>query len=667
MIGDSQALSWSADGTLRLWDLQDGSSKLFKGHTKGVSGVHLIGDSQALSWSEDGTLRLWDLQDGSSKIFNVDKGYPRGVCLIDDNCVFTWSSENILRQWNLKDGLSKVYDVPISDIKEYDKALESFDGVINTDFIINSMHPISEDEALTCSNSEFQLWNFREDTCKTFPVPHTQPLTELIIVDNIKVLTSSWDNTLCLTNLTDGSSTLFEGHSDDVYGFHLIGENQVLSWSGDFTLRLWDLDQGLLKPQIDYRLLKALASGSWIDRVLLTDNNKVLCCSFDQKVLFLIDLDNFSASTVLSGHHSDIDGVYLIDGNQALSWSYDTILLWDLKEATSEVYEFFGCSISNLILVNKHQILFCSNSCEIIFRDLINGATQVFKSKYKKISRLHLVVEDQLLFGLEDGTICLWNWKNNSKKIFKGHTKEVSGVHLIGEDQFLTWSKKPSYKKVSWDNYLILWNVKTGSSILLEGHTKSVKGVHLIDDNQALSWSDDGTLRLWNLVSGTSLVFANPNHDYNNEISGIFVLKKDQVLIWSKGNPVFHIINLRNASFQFFEGHTRGIKKIHLFEDNKALTWCYRRWDLTIRLWDLKDGSCRIFEGHSDYVLGLLVLDRNKFVTWSLDGSLILWDKNTGIVTKYINEGIEEVFLTNEKYKLLCFNSSGTPKIIELF
>jgi len=64
LMKDNRALSWSEDGTLRLWNLQDGSSKVFEGHTNGVNGVHLMEDNRALSWSEDGTLRLWDLTNG---------------------------------------------------------------------------------------------------------------------------------------------------------------------------------------------------------------------------------------------------------------------------------------------------------------------------------------------------------------------------------------------------------------------------------------------------------------------------------------------------------------------------------------------------------------------------------------------------------------------------
>ena len=39
------------DNSLRLWNLKDGSSKVFEGHTEEVRGIHLLKNNKALSWS----------------------------------------------------------------------------------------------------------------------------------------------------------------------------------------------------------------------------------------------------------------------------------------------------------------------------------------------------------------------------------------------------------------------------------------------------------------------------------------------------------------------------------------------------------------------------------------------------------------------------------------
>ena len=48
---------------LRLWNLEDGRSQALEGHSDTVTGAVLLEDSKrALSWSADSTLRLWDLE-----------------------------------------------------------------------------------------------------------------------------------------------------------------------------------------------------------------------------------------------------------------------------------------------------------------------------------------------------------------------------------------------------------------------------------------------------------------------------------------------------------------------------------------------------------------------------------------------------------------------------
>jgi WD40 repeat protein len=59
-------LSWSWDGTLRLWDVQSGAClHELKGHSDWVRGALALADDRILSWSEDRTLRLWDGQSGN--------------------------------------------------------------------------------------------------------------------------------------------------------------------------------------------------------------------------------------------------------------------------------------------------------------------------------------------------------------------------------------------------------------------------------------------------------------------------------------------------------------------------------------------------------------------------------------------------------------------------
>jgi WD40 repeat protein len=58
-LEDGRILSWSIDGTLRLWDGNSVPLATLEGHQDTINGALALPDGRILSWSEDRTLRLW--------------------------------------------------------------------------------------------------------------------------------------------------------------------------------------------------------------------------------------------------------------------------------------------------------------------------------------------------------------------------------------------------------------------------------------------------------------------------------------------------------------------------------------------------------------------------------------------------------------------------------
>jgi WD40 repeat protein len=101
-----RALSWSRDGTLRLWNLEAGHQvgPALTGHKDAIHGALLLPDGKrALSWSDDRTLRQWDLETGlqaGSALTGHDDGVT-GAVLLDKNQALSWSDDWTLRLWDL--------------------------------------------------------------------------------------------------------------------------------------------------------------------------------------------------------------------------------------------------------------------------------------------------------------------------------------------------------------------------------------------------------------------------------------------------------------------------------------------------------------------------------------------------------------------------------------
>ena len=71
--------------------------------------------------------------------------------------------------------------------------------------------------------------------------------------------------------MKDGSSRLFQGHSDSILGVCPIDEIRFFSWADDGVLILWDIEESKI-------LMKYILPG--IDRLIRTrDKNRFLCFS----------------------------------------------------------------------------------------------------------------------------------------------------------------------------------------------------------------------------------------------------------------------------------------------------------------------------------------------------------------------------------------------------
>ena len=106
------ALSWSEDGSLRVWDLEAGTEKrALTGHTARVVGATVLeGGRTALSWSADKSLRVWDLDAGTEK--RALTGHTARVVgatvLEDGRTALSWSVDKSLRVWDLEAGMACV-------------------------------------------------------------------------------------------------------------------------------------------------------------------------------------------------------------------------------------------------------------------------------------------------------------------------------------------------------------------------------------------------------------------------------------------------------------------------------------------------------------------------------------------------------------------------------
>jgi WD40 repeat protein len=631
--GERQALSWSEDGTLRLWDLSSGESQVLSGHQDGVGGALLLDrERQALSWSEDGTLRLWHLSSGKSRVLPGHEAGVWGAVLLDEERqALSWSEDGTLRLWHLSSGTSRV--------------LSGHEGRVAGAVLLDGGR-----QALSWSHDNtLRLWHLSSGELRVLSGHEGRVAGAVLLDGGRQALSWSHDNTLRLWDLSSGESRVLSGHQSGVAGAALLdGERRALSWSGDKTLRLWDLSSG------EARVLSGHESGV-VGAALLDGERQALSWSGD-KTLRLWDLSS-GESRVLPGHKTEVWGAVLLDGErQVLSWSWDiTLRLWDLSTGESRALSGHeGGVVGAALLDGQRQALSWSHDSTLRLWDLSSGKSHVLSGHEDGVVGAGLFDEErQALSWSYDNTLRLWDLSSGNSRVLSGHERRVAGAMLFdAKRQALSWSD---------DNTLRLWDLSSGNSRVLSGHKNGVWGAVLLDgERQALSWSHDNTLRLWHLSSGNSRVLSG----HEGRVAGAVLLDEErQALSWSYDNTL-RLWDLSSGNSRVLSGHKAGVWGAVLLDgERRALSWSS---DSALRLWDLSSGESRVLSGHELGVAGVVLLDGGRqALSWSYDHTLRLWDLSSGesrVLSGHEAEVVDAVLLDRER-QALSWSGDGTLRL----
>ncbi|MBL8164394.1 MAG: TIR domain-containing protein, partial [Anaerolineae bacterium] len=98
----TRVLTWSSDGSVRVWDAIAGDALLTLRHENGVRGAAFNTDeTRILSWSDDGSVRVWDAVAGDALLTLRHESWVNGAAFnTDETSILSWSDDNTVRVWD---------------------------------------------------------------------------------------------------------------------------------------------------------------------------------------------------------------------------------------------------------------------------------------------------------------------------------------------------------------------------------------------------------------------------------------------------------------------------------------------------------------------------------------------------------------------------------------
>ena len=641
-------LTWSADGTARLWDAATGAQigPALK-HDKSVYGAVFSTDQhRILTWSFDGTARLWDAASGGQigPALKHDGSVDGAVFSTDQHRILTWSDDGTARLWDAGTGGQ------IGPALKHDKSVRG--AVFSTD-----QHRI-----LTWSaDGTARLWDAATGGQIGPALKHDGSVDGAVFsTDQHRILTWSADRTARLWDAaTGGQIGPALKHDESVNGaVFSADQHRILTWSFDRTARLWDAATGgQIGPALKH-------DGSVDGAVFSADQHRILTWSFDRTARLWDAATGAQIGPALKHDESVYGAVFSTDQHRILTWSRDgTARLWDAVSGgqIGPALKHDGSVYGAVFSTDQHRILTWSADGAARLWDAATGAQIGPALKHDKSVYGAVFSTDQhrILTWSFDGTARLWDAASGGQigPALK-HDGSVDGAAFsTDQHRILTWSA---------DGTARLWDAATGGQIgpALK-HDGSVDGaVFSTDQHRILTWSADRTARLWDAATGAQI---GPALKHDKSVRGaVFSADQHRILTWSFDRTARLWDAATGAQIGPALKHDESVYgAVFSTDQHRILTWSA---DGTARLWDAATGG-QIGPAlkHDGSVNGAVFsADQHRILTWSADGAARLWDAATGgqigPALKH-DESVNGAVFSADQHRILTWSFDRTARL----
>lgn len=672
LLPNGRALTWSDDGSLRVWCLASGKSLVtIDGHERAIHGALILPGERILSWSwHEPELRLWNSQGGEAlgSLSGHDAGIV-GALLMPSGNILTFSEDSTLRLWS-KDDYSELHllEGHLAPVRgalglaggrvlswSDDKSLRIWDEASGSTLAVLEEHHSGVLGAIALSNGRIVSWGQEDDESAAVLWTESGELFGRLSGDR-KTRTRS--------------KRKITGHTAWVTGALELASGDILTWSDDGAMCIWNSESGVLRTRLEVN--DGLLLGA-----LEIDTNIVAAWTFDGRISVWNVLTGERLAN-LDGHTEPVNGVLSLGEQRLLSWSEDrTLRIWNRNSGEAlATLEGHGGDVTSARVVSGEIIISQSNDGSMrIWSQEIDCASSDAQIRFDRIDGFECLL---------DGRVLAWGYRGQRRpsanvneregpngrigimdtlsgaplRFMRGDMESVTGAKLLEDGRILSWgSKHPETTPDSLPTpfgCLCLWDESSGECLdVIKVNSSPVEGILLLADGRILSWSrpdfrtrillradlsspigkmmlDAGTtaafgLSVWDERAGESPLTLK---GHTAQIRGAVELASGDVLSWSEDCSLRIWDTKVGVCRLVLEGHTKPVIGGLLMADGSLLSWSE---DNTLRIWDASNGSELItLTGHTGPVNGAIALSAGRVLSWSEDTTLRIWDSETG-------------------------------------
>jgi WD40 repeat protein len=293
------------------------------GHKGAVNSVVFTPfNQQAISGSADKTIRVWDLKTGQTSQTLTSTNVISKIALSADGKTVHGTGPSLapnVKSWRRENGqLQRV-------ITDFDSVVRSID-----------VNPSNGLLATGLLDGQIKIWDNETGKLLRILKGHTDAVSSVAFSPDSRFLVSSGvrsDRTVRVWDATTGEMlrTLLGGHQDWVLSVAVSPNGRyIASSSADKTIKLWDFESGLL-------LKTFTGHTNWVRSVAFSRNNNRIVSGSKDGTVKVWDVDSGALRYDLSGKTKAIDEVQSVafasDNQTIMAGSTDQIVrIWRLED-----------------------------------------------------------------------------------------------------------------------------------------------------------------------------------------------------------------------------------------------------------------------------------------------------------------------------------------------
>jgi len=165
-------------------------------------------------------------------------------------------------------------------------------------------------------------------------------------------------------------------------------------------------------------------------------------------------------------------------------------------------------------------------------------------------------------------------------------------------------------------------------AMVLRGHTADVNSAEFSPDGRlVVTSSDDGTARVWNAATGSTVQVFGP---HQGRVTSARFSPDSTLIVTSAEDNTVHIWNVEQGTLNHaLKQHTGKITSVGFLDAHSVISTSV---DSTARVWRLNaPDDPMVLRGHEGAVIGAVSSPAGtRIVTWSNDGSVRVWGRVSG-------------------------------------